>query len=58
MYLTKQEQTDKYRKQAVVISGEGKGEEQCRGRRLRGTPTVYKINKIQGHSTGNTVNIL
>lgn len=40
------------------ISGEGKGEEQRRGRRVRGTPTMYTINKIQGQSTGNTVNIL
>ena len=49
MNITKQKQTDRECK-PVVTSGEREGGEgQNRGRGLRGTTTMYKINKLQGH---------
>ena len=48
MNITKQKQTDRYRKETSGYQwGEGWEERQDRGKGLRGTSTVYKINKIQ-----------
>ena len=48
MNITKQKQTDRYRKETSGYQwGEGWEERQDRRKGLRGTSTVYKINKIQ-----------
>ena len=53
MNITKKKQTHRYRKQTCGYQwGEGSREGQERGRGLRGTNyyTMYKINKLQGHT--------
>ena len=48
MTITKKKQTHRYR-ELVVTSGEGEGEEIDRGRGLRGSNYMNKINKPQGY---------
>ena len=59
MTVTKQKQTQSMENRFVVTSGKPVGEEQDRGRILRGTTTVFEINETQGlmYCMGNAANI-